>query len=63
MLFRYTYGFDEAAEPTNDLYDYGCTAEIRSFQDHEEHEVATLHVVVVGRQKFKIVEKRRQIDG
>ena len=49
--------------PVDELYDYGCTAEIRSFQDQTQHEVASVRVVVVGRQKFKVMEKRRQLDG
>lgn len=53
---------NEGEEQSSDLFDYGCTAEIRSFMN-EDSDVSSIRVVVVGRQKFKVLEKRRQVDG
>uniref|UniRef100_H2YDD6 Protein cereblon n=1 Tax=Ciona savignyi TaxID=51511 RepID=H2YDD6_CIOSA len=52
----------ETTKPTN-LYDFGCTAEIRSFRETNEHEITQLRIVAVGRQRFQVMEKRTQIDG
>lgn len=41
--------------------DIGTTAEIYAFQDEEES--AGFKIKAIGRQRFKIVETRRQIDG
>ena len=62
-MFSYNSWQDDVDMVTDEIYDYGCTAEIRSFQDQTQQDVASVKVVVVGRQKFKIIEKRRQIDG
>ncbi|GLH08848.1 Protein cereblon homolog [Gryllus bimaculatus] len=43
------------------LADIGTTAEIYAFQDEEE--TAGFKIKAIGRQRFKIVETQRQIDG
>uniref|UniRef100_F6YX11 Protein cereblon n=1 Tax=Ciona intestinalis TaxID=7719 RepID=F6YX11_CIOIN len=48
---------------TKNLYDFGCTAEIRSFRETDDHEVTQLRIVAVGRQRFQLMEKRTQLDG
>lgn len=46
-----------------EVFEVGCTAEIRSIKEKNEYEVAVMAVVVQGRQRFKIINKRTQIDG
>jgi len=60
-IFRYVLNEDHSY--TRKKYDFGCTAEIRSFRDEEEFQISTVRIVAVGRQRFKVVEMRTQLDG
>nr|CAB3233636.1 protein cereblon [Phallusia mammillata] len=44
-------------------YDFGCTAKICSFRDEEEYQIESLRLVVEGRDRFQVMEKRNQLNG
>ncbi|XP_039263434.2 protein cereblon-like [Styela clava] len=58
VIWINTHGLGSSA-----MIDFGCTAELRSIREEEVHEVQTMVGIAVGRQRFKLMEKRPQPDG
>lgn len=58
ICFRFSN--DSTTQP---IVDYGCTAELRSMREEEVHEIRTMVGIALGRQRFKIMERRTQLDG
>lgn len=42
---------------------FGCTAELRSMREEDVFEIPTMVGLAIGRQRFKMMDKRIQIDG
>lgn len=58
ILLKNAYGVGSPS-----AIDFGCTAELRSMREEEVYEIQTMVGIAIGRQRFKLVEKRPQPDG
>ncbi|XP_072178020.1 protein cereblon-like [Diadema setosum] len=54
---------DRAARHDGNIPDVGTTAEIFSAKEEDEGGVETMRIKAMGRQRFKVMETRRQTDG